>query len=70
MQGYLVIAHQFGATEDEVREVMNLVTMTQGCTGEVAAAKACTFYGGLVQGKVDMATIFFQWCLDLAGKVK
>ena len=65
-----MIAHQFGATEDQVREMMNIVTMTQGCTGEVAAAKACTFFSSLVQGTVDMETSFFKWCLDLAGKVQ
>ena len=62
MQGYLVITHQFGATSEQVREMMNVVTMTQGCTGEVAAAKACTFFHDLVEGNVDMETSFFQWC--------
>ncbi len=60
---------QFGATSEQVREMMNVVTMTQGCTGEVAAAKACTFFDDLVEGNIDMKTSFFQWCLDLAGKV-
>ena len=70
MQGYLVIAHQFGATRDLVREIMNVVTMTQGCTGEVSAAKACTFFDSVVAGKTGMDETFYKWCLDLAGKVR
>jgi len=70
VQGYLVIAHQFGATKNQVREMMNLITMAQGCTGEVWAAQACTFFDDLVEGKVDPNDACYNWCLELAGKVR
>ena len=70
VEGYLVIANEFGATRDQVREMMNLITMAQGCTGEVWAAKACTFYDDLLEGKINKGDEAFSWCLDLAGKVR
>ncbi len=70
VQGYLVIAHQLGASRDQAREMMNLVTMAQGCTGEVWAAQACTFYDDLEQGKIDTGDEAYSWCLSLAGKVR
>jgi len=70
VHGYLVVAHQLGATSDQVREMMNLVTMSQGCTGEVWAAKACTFFESLVEGKVDLSSDSYRWCLELTGKIR
>ena len=70
VQGYLVIAHQLGASVDLVREMMNLATMAQGCTGEVWAAQACTCYDDLEQGKIDTEADSYNWCLSLAGKVR
>ncbi len=70
VEGYLVIAHQLGASRDQVREMMNLATMAQGCTGEVWAAQACTFYEDLEQGAIDTGADSYNWCLSLAGKVR